>query len=294
MDHARAQGNTRGILAMIAAMASFTATDSLMKLATASIPPSQIITVRGIMATALMYLYLRALGPVGDLRHLMRWPILRRAGFEILFITTYVTALSRAPFADVFSVLQSGPILITVFAALVWKERVGWQRWAAVFVGFIGVSMIVKPAPQSFDPAMGLALIAALMASGRDLATRAMPPGTPSSIVTLSATGGMAIGGAFLAPFETWQPISPFVWGVLAAAAIAVALGSHFLIMAYRSAETSAVAPFRFASVPFAILVGWAIWSQAPDAVALTGIGIVVGSGLFMMYRERASRLGRG
>lgn len=289
-ENARMQGNTRGILAMIAAMACFTATDSLMKLATASIPPSQIIAVRGVIATAMMFAYLRAQGPVGQLHHLFQAPILRRSGFEILFITSYVTALSRAPFADVFSVLQSGPILMTAFAALVWKEPVGWQRWAAVFVGFAGVAMIVKPAPQSFDPAMGLAFFAAIMATGRDLATRAMPAGTPSQIVTLSATGGMAIGGALLAPFETWAPISGFVWIVLICAAAAVALGSHFLIMAYRTAETSAVAPFRFASVPFAILVGWMVWSQAPDAVALAGIAIVVGCGLFMMYRERRTR----
>lgn len=283
--------NSRGILAMIVAMAFFTATDSLMKVATATLPPSQIIAVRGVLATALMFAYLRAQGPIGDLRALGRFPILRRMTFEILFITAYVVALSRAPFADVFSVLQSGPIMMTVFAAIVWREDVGWRRWLAVILGFVGVAMIVKPAPQSFDPAMGLALFAALMATGRDLSTRLIPAGVPSQIVTLSATAGMTLGGFMLAPLEpSWVMPSAQIWLVLLGAALAVALGSHFLILAYRSAETSAVAPFRFASVPFAIFVGWLIWGQVPDHIALTGIAIVVGCGLYMMHSERSRR----
>jgi drug/metabolite transporter (DMT)-like permease len=289
-DAQRAQMNTRGIVAMLAAMAFFTATDSLMKVATESLPPSQIIAVRGVMATVMMYLILRTQGPVGDPSHLFRLPILRRMTFEILFITSYVVALSRAPFADVFSILQSGPIMMTLFAALVWKENVGWQRWIAVALGVCGVAMILKPTPQSFDPALGLALFAAFMATGRDLSTRVIPQGVPSQLVTLSATGGMTIGGLMLAPFETWVVPTAMSWLVLLAAALAVALGSHFLILAYRMAETSAVAPFRFTSVPFAILVGWLIWGQVPDSIAMAGIVIVVGSGLYMMHRERAAR----
>ena len=290
----RAQMNTSGILAMLAAMAFFTATDSLMKLATDSLPPSEIIGVRGVIAMAMMFAYLRAQGPIGSLRGIFRWQMLRRTAFEIMFITSYVVALSRAPFSDVFSVLQSGPILMTVFAALIWKEKVGWQRWVAVVVGFAGVAMIVKPAPQAFDPAMGLALFAALMATGRDLSTRLIPPEVPSRLVTLSATGSMMVGGFLLAPFEgNWVMPTLNVWLVLAAAAFCVAAGSHFLILAYRTAETSAVAPFRFASVPFAILVGFVGWQHVPDRIALAGIAIVVGCGLYMMHRERALRRAR-
>ncbi len=286
----RAKMNTRGILAMIAAMCFFTATDSLMKLATATLPPSEIIGVRGVIATAMMFAYLRAQGPVGSLRDLMRPQMLRRTCFEIFFITSYVVALSRAPFADVFSVLQAGPILMTVFAALIWKEHVGWRRWSAVFIGFLGVAMIVKPAPQAFDPAMGLALFAAFMATGRDLSTRLIPKAVPSQIVTLSATGSMMLGGFLLAPFEVWVMPSVSVLLILTTSAFCVAAGSHFLILAYRTAETSAVAPFRFASVPFAILVGWLVWGHVPDRIALAGIVIVVACGLYMMHRERLAR----
>ena len=286
----RAQMNTRGILNMLAAMACFTATDSLMNLAAASLPPSEIIALRGFIAIAIMFIYLRAQGPIGSLADVLRPQMLRRTCFEIFFITSYVVALSRAPFADVFSVLQAGPILMTVFAAIVWKEFVGWRRWTAVLIGFIGVAMIVKPAPQAFDPAMGLALFAAFMATGRDLSTRLVPAAVPSQIVTLSATGSMALGGLLLAPFEVWVTPSSSVWLILMASALCVALGSHFLIIAFRTAETSVIAPFRFASVPLAIFVGWLIWGHVPDTIALTGIAIVVGCGLYMMHRERLAR----
>ena len=289
-SNARATGNSRGILAMIAAMACFNITDALMKLATDSIPPSQIIVVRGAIALLIMYAVMQPTGHARNFGAMAHPRVLLRMCFEAAFIGVYVIALSLAPFTDVFSILQSGPIMITAFAAIFLREQVGWRRWMAVFAGFAGVLLIIKPAPGSFQPALGLAFIAALMATGRDLSTRFIPPSISLPMVTFSATLAMTLGGVALAPFENWTALDLRTAGILAAAALAVGLGSFFLIFAYRTAEASAVAPFRFASVPFAILLGWLFWRHVPDHYALAGIAIIVAAGLYMMHRERLSR----
>ncbi|MGE3642814.1 MAG: DMT family transporter [Beijerinckiaceae bacterium] len=282
--------NTRGIVAMIGAMVCFTATDALMKGATASLPPSEIIAIRGVVATLLLVAFMRSQGPLRGLGQVASPRVAQRTLFEAVFIVTYVIALSLAPFAIVFSVLQSAPIMITAFAAFIWRDQVGWRRWAAVFVGFAGVALVIKPSPQGLEPAMALALVAALMVAGRDLSTRAVPKTVPSQVITLASTAGMAAVGFLLAPFETWSWPSAVVWWQLVGAGVSVALGVYLVIYAYRTAETSAISPFRYASVPFAILIGWLVWGQVPDRLAMTGIALIVGCGLYMMHRERISQ----
>ncbi|MDB5572423.1 MAG: EamA family transporter [Hyphomicrobiales bacterium] len=280
-----AAGNRRGIIAMVLAVIAFTATDVLMKFATGFLPTSQILAMRGAMAMAMTIAFL---GATGSLRHaaLVAQPrVVLRTAFETGMILCYVTALSMAPIANVFSVLQSAPILITAFAALVWREKVGWRRWTAIFAGFAGVALIVRPSPQGLDPAMGLAVIAVVLVSARDLTTRTIPPFVPSPIVTLCATIGSTSAGVALAPFETWVTPSPLIWGVLAGAAFAVACGNYAVIIAFRVAQVSAIAPFRYLGVPIAILLGWLVWGHVPDALAFVGIGAVVAAGLYTMQR---------
>jgi drug/metabolite transporter (DMT)-like permease len=285
-----AGANTRGILAMIGAMVGFTATDALMKVATAKLPPSEIIVFRSLVGIVLLGVFFRMRGPLRGLGTILHPRVLQRTSFEAIFIVVYVIALSLAPFAIVFSVLQSAPIMITAFAALVWRDPVGWRRWAAVFIGFIGVALVIKPSPQGLEPAMALALVAALMVAGRDLTSRVIPQSVSGQVVTFASLGGMAVGGLLLAPFETWVMPDFRIWMVLIGAGTSVAIGCYLVIFAYRTAETSAISPFRYASVAFAILIGWAVWGQVPDTLALAGIALIVGCGLYMLHRERVAR----
>lgn len=283
---ARAAANTRGILAMLAAVVFFTITDAAIKVATESLPPSQVIVGRGVVSTIMVAIFLRFQGPFQNLKLVWHPRVVQRMSFEMIFIVAYVIALSMAPFANVFSVLQSAPIMITAFAALIWRDPVGWRRWTAVFVGFIGVALITKPTPYGMDIAMVLALLSALMVAGRDLTTRIMPAHVPSNIVTIASTASMGVAGLFLAPFEVWVMPDARAWTAVVVAGLAVAFGVHFLVLAYRTAETSAISPFRYASVAFAIFAGWLIWGHVPDTLAMAGIFLIVGCGLYMMHRE--------
>ncbi len=285
-----AAGNRRGIIAMVLAVVAFTATDVLMKFATQYLPTSQILAMRGAMAMTMTVCFLLATGSLRHVHHVAQPRVVLRTLFETCMILCYVTALSMAPIANVFSVLQSAPILITAFAALVWGEKVGWRRWSAILAGFAGVALIVRPSTQGLDPAMGLAVIAVIMVTARDLTTRTIPPIVPSPIVTLCATIGSTSAGLALAPFETWATPSPILWGVMAGAALAVACGNYAVIIAFRAAQVSAIAPFRYLGVPIAILLGWIIWGHVPDAIAFGGIAMVVGAGLYTLKPDAQKR----
>jgi drug/metabolite transporter (DMT)-like permease len=291
---ASASSNTRGILAMIGAMVGFTATDALMKVATETLPPSEIIVFRSLLGAIFLAVILRFQGPLTPMRKMLNPRVFQRTVFEAIFIVSYVIALSLAPFALVFSVLQSAPIMITAFAALIWRDPVGWRRWSAVFVGFAGVALVIKPSPQGLEPPMALAFLAALMVAGRDLTSRVIPAHVPGQAVTFASLAGMGVGGLILAPTETWVMPQIQVWIVLAFAGLSVAIGCYLIIFAYRTAEASAISPFRYASVAFAILIGWLVWDQVPDTLAITGICLIVACGIYMMHRERLAKRGAG
>jgi drug/metabolite transporter (DMT)-like permease len=281
-----APDNRAGVLAMVAAVACFTSTDVLMKKATEELAVSQVLALRGVVAVLLVFLFLRAVGGLSHPRFLLHPRVLVRSGLETAMILAYVSALKRAPFADVFSILQSAPILVTAYAAAFRGERVGLSRWAAVLLGFAGVLLIARPSPTHFEPAMGLALLAVVFVTGRDIATRAVPPHIPSQMVTLATTMGSMTAGFLLAPVETWRAPSQEAWLLLAAAGLAVALGNYAIIQAYRLAEMSVVSPIRYVGVPVAIVLGYLVWGQTPDALALAGIVVLVSAGVYMVRGE--------
>jgi drug/metabolite transporter (DMT)-like permease len=284
-----AAANRNGMIAMVGAVACFTTTDVLMKTATQTLPVSQVLAIRGLIAASII---LTLLGMNGGMRHfraLAQKRVLQRTLFETSMILCYVTALSMAPFANVFSVLQSAPIIVTAFVAFR-GESVGLSRWAAVLAGFVGVALIVRPSLEGVDVAMGLALLAAFLVAARDLTTRTIPAWVPSPMVTLATTLGSTGAGLALAPFEHWRMPDMANWGILLGAAITVALGNYAIIQAYRHAEASVVSPFRYIGVPIAILFGFMVWGHVPDVLAFAGIALVVGAGLYTMQRETRSK----
>lgn len=278
--------NRKGMLAMLAAVACFTTTDVLMKAAAQSLPVSQVLALRGALAIVMVAGFILAWrAPIAP-RALVQPHVLLRTALESAMIAAYLTALSRAPFADVFSVLQSSPIIATAAAAILFGEKVGAARWGAILAGFLGMALIVRPSPQGLDLPMALAFLSAALVAGRDLVTRAIPTHVPSTMVTLTATFGTMAAGLALAPFQPWEWPQPAVWGLILAAAVTVGCGNFAIIVAYRAAEASFVAPFRYAGVPLAILLGYVVWGDAPDMISGLGIAMIAAAGVYTMRRQ--------
>ena len=278
--------NRRGILAMLAAMFCFITNDTLLKLASASYPPGQIMAFRGALASALALAIVASLGQLRQLGALASPFVLVRAGLESGVAFLFITSLARLPIANVTAITQSTPILMTLMTVVLGIERVRWRRWSAILVGFAGVLLIVKPTPAGFNLYALIALAAAALVAARDLATRFIGEEVPSPVVTFSTTASVCLAGLVAGMGEGWQPLGREAL-FLVGAAVLVTLGNLAIIVAFRNTEVSVVSPFRYSVILLAILSGFLVFGELPDAAAIAGIALVVGSGIYTIHREQ-------
>ena len=161
------------------------------------------------------------------------------------------------PLANTSAIFQALPLVITLGAALVLGEPVGWRRWSAIVAGFIGVIIIVRPGIEGFNQFALLALVSVAFCAIRDLATRQIPAQIPSLFITSVTTVIIAAtGAAILVPLGGWTPVSGRALGLLALAAVLLLIGYQCVIMALRTGDISAVAPFRYTALLWAMLLG--------------------------------------
>ena len=288
-----ALANRRGILAMLAAMALFTGNDTLVKIATADLPPGEIMAIRGVFAVVLVLMLLAGRGEVRHLGALRQPIVLVRGALEATVAFLFITSLSRLPIANANAILLATPIIITAFAVALGIEQVGWRRWSAVVVGFLGVLFIVKPSLEGMNPYAALALASAILVAVRDLLTRRVGSAVPTGVITLATTLSVALGGFLLSFGEAWRIPSGGQIALLASAAFFVALGNFAIIKAMRVGEMSVVSPFRYSIVLTTLASGYAIFGDWPDRLAFFGMALVVGSGLYTLHREQI-RMKRG
>lgn len=283
--------NTKGALLMALSMAGFTFNDALSKVVTPLMNVGQLMFVRGAITTVLVFLVARHMGALGHIRILTQPTVLLRMLFETLAAVTFLSALGQMPLANVSSILQSLPLAVTLGAALFLGEPVGWRRWTAIGVGFLGVLIIIRPGPEGFTLASLYVLMSVVFAAARDLVTKKIDSGISSLAITLSTAAGITVAGAALiVPFGGWQPMSGSTWGIMLIASCLIFIGYLAIIMAMRTGEISFIAPFRYTSLLWAVTLGMVFFGEVPDIWMVTGTVIVIGSGLYAFYRENKRR----
>ncbi len=271
---------------MTLSMATFATNDMLTKFATHSIEPVQIMAVRGVMASALLVLFARWRGVALSLTVLRRPVVLTRAIADIGTTLCYLNALQHLPLANTSAIFQALPLTITLGAFLFLGETVGWRRWTAIAVGFLGVLVILAPGAEGFN-IYGLWVLASVVfAAMRDLATRKMPPNLSSPQIALVTSVAVTLTGFAFLPVAGWRPMSGEVWIVLVCASFTLASGYALIVTAVRMGEMSFVAPFRYTILLFSILLGIVAFGERPTSRELLGSLIVVGSGLYTLHRE--------
>jgi drug/metabolite transporter (DMT)-like permease len=282
----RPDGNVRGIVAMCAAMAAFIVSDAGVKLASQTLPVGQVVLLRGLMCSALVVALLLVSGRGGDFRALRHPLVALRCGLEGLCAITFVGALSLLPLATVIATFLSAPLMITAAGALLFGETVRWRRWTAVIVGFLGMLIVVRPTAEGLNAGIALVLASTVLAVARDLVTRRIPASVPTGAVTAGAVMGSAAAGGVLALGQPWLPVEWSVLAPLAIAALGVSAGSFAIIVAFRSGEVSAVSPFRYTLMVWSVIAGYAVFGEWPDARTWAGISLIVGAGLYTLWRE--------
>ncbi|CAN7311840.1 DMT family transporter [Neorhizobium sp. LjRoot104] len=283
--------NSRGALFMALAMAAFTCNDALVKSVTPELSIPQIMAVRGVMATVLIFCVARYMGVTLSAKAIMHPLVLLRTFFELGATLTFLSALARIEFAAMSSIMQALPLAVTLGAALFLSEPVGWRRWTAIGVGFLGVLIIIRPGPEGFTPAALLAVGACCFTACRDLTTKRIKADIPSLTVTLfTSLANTVLGAILIVPTGGWQPVSAYALGHLAIASVLVFAGYQAIIQSMRTGEISFIAPFRYTSLLWALVIGIFAFGERPDAYMLAGAAVVIGSGLYTFYRERQRR----
>lgn len=286
----RARHNRLGILWMVLAMSAFICNDAMIKSVGERVPMAQMIVVRGVMAITLITLVAWRTGALAGLAGLFRGWIALRAGCEGVGTFLYLAALFNLPLANATAINQASPLMIALLARLFLRERVDGARWAAIAVGFTGVLMVIQPRAEGFNAYAWLCLIATLIYAFRDLMTRKIPAGTPSILVTLVTAVVVWVMAAVLLAFDGWAPMQWRDVGLLCIASVFLSTGYHAAIAATRHAEISVVAPFRYVGLLWALLIGYVVWGDVPNALAAAGIALLIGAGLFMIRQQRRPR----
>ncbi|MDB5487572.1 MAG: hypothetical protein JWQ58_1287 [Reyranella sp.] len=283
--------NTRGIVAMSASVVVFIFNDTLIKLAAEAMPPIQAIGVRGLFATLWCLLALLATGAWRRLPGVAHPRVLLRAALEASATIAYLIALFHIPFAIATAVNLSTPLILAVLAALFLGETVRWRRWTAVIVGFGGVLLVIQPRPGDLDAWTWVVLLSALLGAVRDVLSRHLPSATPSLVISFSSAFAVTAVACTWTSIEGWQPIGAAGLGYAVAASLLLAVGYQFVTLALRSGgELSVMASFRYASILWALAIGYVVWGEIPNTLAITGIAVIVGSGLYILHRERVRR----
>lgn len=285
----QAQKNLRGIVAMMLAMGLFVINDTLVKLAREHWEAGQIMAVRGLFGLVIMAVWLRQSGALGKLNLVLRPPMLGRGALEAGIAAAFITALGFMPLAEITAILMLAPLLITALSMILFGEKVGWRRWSAVVVGFLGMLLVVRPGDGAFPLfALALAFVSVLGVAARDITTRRLPLDVPTAVIALMSIIGTTLAGAILSLFgDGWRPITPELALIIAAAALFVALGNYSIVAACRDAELSVVSPFRYVVIIWAVLLGILVFGDWPSPVALAGIALIGASGLYTLHRER-------
>ena len=281
--------NTRlGILLMIATSAIFAVQDGISRHLGEAVNIYMVVMIRFWFMSAFV-LALAARSPGGLKRAAKsRYPLLQlfRGFLLVAEILVMVVAFIKLGLIETHAVFVVYPLLVTLFSGPVLGEKIGWRRWLAVLVGFLGVLVILNPGGGVFTPWALLPLSAAAMFALYGLLTRYVA--REDSAATSFFWTGIA-GAVFITPFGLlhWQNMSAGDWGLMAVLCCTAVLGHWLLIKAYDVAEASDIQPFAYFQLPFVSFLGLVLFNENLRINVVIGAGIVVAAGLFTLWRQR-------
>ncbi len=224
------------------------------------------------------------------------WINLLRGAIHGAASLMFFMAVKYMPLADVFAIYFVEPFILTALSAVFLKEKVGWRRWLAIAVGFSGAMIVIQPSYQIFGLTALLPVVCAFLYALYMFLNRAIGEAdTPMTMQTMAGIGGTLFMGLALtagtgfgdADFAVSLPDSPLAWGLL------ILLGGisgyiHLIVVrAFRLAPLSVLAPFQYFEIIAAVILGYFLFGEFPTPSKWLGIGIIVGSGLFILWRER-------
>ncbi|MCF6368204.1 DMT family transporter [Rhizobium halophilum] len=288
-------GSVNGLLLMLLAMLAAPLIDIFSKLATNTTSPTMITAARFVFQALFMLPIVLWNGLWRKFSWRMSAYHAARAGIITLSMICFVATLAVMPVADAIAIFFVEPIILTILASIFLGETIGWRRYTACAVGFLGAMIVIRPSFEEVGLVAILPIITAFCVAVFALMTRALAPrenpwamqfqmslwGIPICVLLL--VFGDATGVGFLAP--SWPDTTVLLW--LLGVGFFASLSGILAVYAYRVAPASVLAPMQYFEIVSATLFGWLVFADFPDAVKWLGISIIVGSGLYIIWRER-------
>lgn len=284
------KANRVGSAWMVGSMAAFAIEDAFVKAVSQCLPVGQILILFGLGGSIIFACLAQITGARLWTPDVLSKPMCIRVVFEIVGRLFYVLAISLSALSAATVILQATPLIVVAGAALIFGERVGWRRWAAIFLGLAGVLVIIQPGSDSFSMLSILAVIGMIGFAGRDLASRAAPKSLGALVLGYYGFLSVIVAGILIA---IWQG-TPFVMptsgtsALMGAAILAGVLAYGCLMKAMRIGEVSTVTPFRYTRLLFGIAIGVIVFREQLDLTMIAGSVMIVLSGLFIVGRTRA------
>ena len=273
-----------GIGLMTAGIFLFAVNDALGKWLVATYSVGQVLLVRSIAALFLLTPFIWR--DRTSFTQAPRWGMqMLRAVLATAEVGCFYWAVTYLPLADVMAYYLAGPIFVTAIAGAFLGEPIGWRRWTAVAVGFLGVIVCLRPGSAALSWPALIALAGSFTFSLSMISTRTLR-GTSDTVLVTSQTVAALVLGAVMSPFA-WVVPSPRDLVLLALLGM-VAMVAHVCVnRSLKLAPASTVVPYQYTTIVWAVLFGYLVFGDVPDVFMLTGAAIIIGAGLFIFLRER-------
>ncbi len=279
-------GVAAGIVLMLVGCFVFSLNDTLGKWLVATYTVGQLLLVRSIAAILILAPFLLRDGVWREFRAAPRPGLqMLRIALSSCEVALFYWAVAYLPLADVVTFYLAGPIFVTALSAFILKEQVGWRRWSAVLVGFLGVIIAMRPSAASVSWPALIALTGSLSFSLLMITTRAVR-GTSDLVLVTGQMVGALVLGIVMAPIG-WVVPSARDFALLGLLGV-VAMFAHLCVnRSLKLAPASLVVPYQYTFILWAIVFGYFVFGDVPDAMLLLGAAIIVAAGIFIFRREQ-------
>ena len=282
----------RGILLTLLAMGLFGCMDGISKFLVAHYPPTLVLWLRHVVAVPVAFLILARQHPTRLLRPRAPGLQLTRIVLLVVEMNLVLVAFRVMPLADTQAILAATPLLVTALSVPFLGERVGWRRWLACAVGFVGVLIVVRPGLGVLQPGAIVALVAACLYAIYNVLTRRVAALDPAETSFLLQITLAAVLLSFVGPFF-WVTPAPAHWPLIVLQATLGALGHLCLVQALAVTPAVVVQPFTYSLLLYEIGIGYLLFGDVPDMPTLFGASIVVGAGVYAAIRSHRRAMSR-
>ena len=278
-----------GILFMVGATILFAASSAISKWLVEPYPAGEVLFTRTLVSLITCAIFILPKTGLAVYRTQRGHHHLARAVSQGISQTSLIIAFSLMPLAGAIAINFSSPLWATLASALIFKEVVGTARWTALLVGFFGVLIVTRPGADAFQIGAVFALVNAILYGSVTAAVRRMTATESAETLTMYQLTLLTLFFAMMLPFG-WITPTWFDFGLMAANGVSNAVGQYWWTRALYLAPASAVAPFYYLSLIWALAIGFLVWGDVPTIALLAGSAVVVASGLFLLWRETGGR----